>query len=76
MEEAEGGPAIVDRFCEALAKSPFFAIKPETIASGRRLGDPSDGRPLQVLQERATPSGEAWAYTYKLVVPLARPLPL
>jgi len=31
---------------------------------------------LQVLQERATPSGEAWAYTYKLVVPLARPLPL
>ncbi|MBJ7327246.1 MAG: pilus assembly protein PilM [Chthoniobacterales bacterium] len=76
LEGAEGGPAIVDRFCEALAKSTFFAIKPETIASGRRLGDPSDNRPLQVLQERATPSGEAWAYTYKLVVPLARPLPL
>lgn len=76
LEEAEGGPAIVDRFCEALSKSSLFAIKPENIASGRRLEDPHDERPLQVLQERATPSGDAWAYTYKLVVPLARPIPL
>ncbi|MEI7863742.1 MAG: type IV pilus assembly protein PilM [Chthoniobacterales bacterium] len=76
LEEADGGPAIVDRFCEALSKSSRFAIKPDTIASGRRLGDPHDDRPLQVLQERATPSGDAWAYTYKLVVPLARPIPL
>ncbi len=60
--ESDEGPAVVDRFVEQLAKSPAFAITPENKAS--------------VVQLRATPSGETWAYDFKLVLPLARPIPL
>ena len=60
--ENETGPAVVDAFLESLAASPVFAITEENKAS--------------VVQLRATQSGEAWAYDYKLVLPLARPIPL
>lgn len=60
--ENEGGPAVVDNFVEALAGSPLFGITEQNKAS--------------VVQLRATQSGNAWAYDYKLIVPLARPLPL
>ena len=60
--ENEGGPAVVDSFIEALAGSPLFEITDQNKAS--------------VVQLRATQSGNAWAYDYKLIVPLARPLPL
>jgi type IV pilus assembly protein PilM len=60
--ESESGPAVVDEFVEALAASPLFGITAENKAS--------------VVQLRATQSGEAWAYDYKLVLPLARPIPL
>lgn len=60
--ENEQGPAVVDTFVEALAQSPLFAITEQNKAS--------------VVQLRATQSGSAWAYDYKLVLPLARPLPL
>ncbi len=60
--ENENGPAVVDAFVEALAASPAFAITEENKAG--------------VIQLRATQSGEAWAYDYKLVLPLARPIPL
>lgn len=59
--ENDNGPAVVDAFVEALAASPAFGIKDENKAA--------------VIQLRATQSGEAWAYDYKLVVPLARPIP-
>lgn len=60
--ENEGGPAVVDAFVESLAASPAFAITEENKAG--------------VIQLRATQSGEAWAYDYKLILPLARPIPL
>ncbi len=60
--ENEGGPAVVDAFVESLATSPAFAITEENKAG--------------VVQLRATQSGEAWAYDYKLILPLARPIPL
>ena len=60
--ESESGPAVVDEFVEALAASPLFGITEENKTS--------------VVQLRATQSGEAWAYDYKLVLPLARPIPL
>ncbi len=60
--ENEGGPAVVDGFVEALAGSPLFDITEQNKAS--------------VVQLRATQSGNAWAYDYKLILPLARPLPL
>ena len=60
--ENENGPAVVDAFLESLAASPAFVITEENKAS--------------VVQLRATQSGEAWAYDYKLVLPLARPIPL
>lgn len=60
--ESESGPAVVDEFVEALAASPLFGITAENKAS--------------VVQLRATQSGEAWAYDYKLILPLARPIPL
>ena len=60
--ESDEGPAVVDRFVEQLAKSPVFAITPQNKAS--------------VVQLRATPTGDKWAYDFKLVLPLARPIPL
>jgi type IV pilus assembly protein PilM len=60
--ENDNGPAVVDTFVESLAGSPVFGITEENKTS--------------VVQLRATQSGEAWAYDYKLVLPLARPIPL
>jgi len=60
--ENDDGPAVVDEFVEALAASPVFGINDENKAS--------------IVQLRATQSGEAWAYDYKLLLPLARPIPL
>lgn len=60
--EGEEGPAVVDLFVDNLAKSPVFAITGENKTS--------------VVQLRATPSGDKWAYEFKLKLPLARPIPL
>jgi hypothetical protein len=60
--ENDNGPAVVDEFVEALAGSAVFGINPENKAD--------------VVQLRATQSGEAWAYDFKLLLPLARPIPL
>jgi hypothetical protein len=30
----------------------------------------------RIIRIRATPSGDAWAYDYELLVPLKRPIPL
>jgi len=60
--ENENGPAVVDEFVEALAASPVFGITEENKAA--------------VVKLRATQSGNAWAYDYQLVLPLARPIPL
>lgn len=60
--ENESGPAVVDALVEALSQSPAFAID---------AGNKND-----VVKLRATPSGETWAYQYKLVLPLRRPIPL
>ena len=56
------GPAVVDRFVEALTQSPLFGITEENKNS--------------VVLVRSAQSGESWAYEYKLLVPLKRPLPL
>ena len=56
------GPVVVDRFVDALAESPLFGITAENKAS--------------VVLVRSAQSGDQWAYEYKLVVPLKRPLPL
>lgn len=60
--ENEGGPAVVDAFVEALAQSELFTIPPDN--------------KNEVVQLRAAQSGETWAYDYKLVLPLRRPIPL
>jgi type IV pilus assembly protein PilM len=60
--ENENGPAVVDAFVEALAQSELFSISPE--------------KKNEVVQLRAAQSGETWAYDYKLVLPLRRPIPL
>jgi len=60
--ENEGGPAVVDAFVEALAQSELFSISPD--------------KKNEVVQLRAAQSGETWAYDYKLVLPLRRPIPL
>lgn len=60
--ENEGGPAVVDEFVNRLAASPLFDINEEN------KGD--------VVQVRATQTGESWAYEYTLRVPLKRPIPL
>ena len=60
--ENDSGPAVVDAFVESLAGSSAFAVTEEN-----KTG---------VVQLRATQSGEAWAYDYKLVLLLARPIPL
>ena len=60
--ENDGGPAVVDEFVNALAQSSFFDI--------------TDENKNTVVQVRAAQSGDQWAYDYKLLVPLKRPLPL
>jgi type IV pilus assembly protein PilM len=60
--ESEQGPAVVDEFLARLAASGVFGITEENKAG--------------VVKLRATQSGDAWAYDYQLVVPLARPIPL
>ncbi len=60
--ENDDGPAVVDKFVEKLAGSSVFTVTPENKTS--------------VVQVRATPDGDKWAYSYKLVLPLARPIPL
>jgi type IV pilus assembly protein PilM len=56
------GPAVVDDYVSALAGSPLFDIT-------------ADSRDT-VVKIRATPTGNAWAYEYQLLVPLKRPIPL
>ena len=53
---------MVDEFVNALAQSSFFDI--------------TDENKNTVVQVRAAQSGDQWAYDYKLLVPLKRPLPL
>ena len=60
--ENEAGTAVVDEFVNALAQSSFFDI--------------TDENKNTVVQVRAAQSGDQWAYDYKLLVPLKRPLPL
>jgi len=60
--ENDGGPAVVDTFVDSLAQSPTFAIDP--------------AKKTEIVQLRAAQSGENWAYDYKLVLPLRRPIPL
>jgi type IV pilus assembly protein PilM len=60
--ENPGGPAVVSEFVDALAKSELFDI--------------NDGNKDSVIQIRASQSGDAWAYNYKLLLPLKRPIPL
>jgi hypothetical protein len=61
LENPEG-PAVVDRFVEALSQSPLFDIRP--------------GNRDRIIRIRATPSGNDWAFDYQLLVPLKRPIPL
>jgi type IV pilus assembly protein PilM len=60
--ENPDGPAVVSAFVDALAESEFF--------------DVNDGNKDSVIQIRASQSGDAWAYNYKLLLPLKRPIPL
>ena len=60
--ENQSGPAVVDQFVEALGKSPLFDITGENKNS--------------VVEVRAAQSGNQWAYEYKLLLPLKRPIPL
>jgi hypothetical protein len=53
---------VVSEFVDALAKSDLFDI--------------NDGNKDSVIQIRASQSGDAWAYNYKLLLPLKRPIPL
>jgi type IV pilus assembly protein PilM len=53
---------VVDAFVDSLAESPLFQIDPANKADAVKL--------------RAAQSGETWAYDYKLVIPLRRPIPL
>ena len=58
--EAEAG--VVDQCVQSLAESPLFGITAENKDS--------------VVVVRAAQSGSHWAYEYKLIVPLKRPIPL
>jgi len=59
--ENPAGPAVVDAFVEALSQSELFDISEENRGT--------------VIKIRSTPTGEAWAYDYELLVPLKRPIP-
>ncbi|MBU3665682.1 MAG: hypothetical protein FGM15_07390 [Chthoniobacterales bacterium] len=56
------GAGVVDAFVDALKDSKLFAVTEENKAD--------------VVKLRTTPDGESWAYRYKLLVPLRRPIPL
>lgn len=60
--ENENGPAVVDEFVNSLAESPLFDI--------------NDTNKSEVVEVRATQTGDRWAYDYRLIVPLKRPIPL
>lgn len=60
--ENDKGPAVVDAFVDSLAQSDIFAVDP--------------ARKNDAVKLRAAQSGENWAYDYKLVLPLRRPIPL
>ncbi len=60
--ENDQGPEVVDNFVNALKESPVFNVSEENKAS--------------VLQVRATQNDDAWAYHYKMLLPLKRPIPL
>ena len=53
------GAGVIDKFFNNLKQSTVFAI-----------GDD----PSQIITRRTTPTGEAWAYGYTLVLPLKQPL--
>ena len=53
------GAGVIDKFFENLKPSSVFAI-----------GDD----PSKIITRRTTPTGEAWAYGYTLVLPLKQPL--
>ena len=53
------GAGVIDKFFEHLKPSSVFAI-----------GDD----PSKIITRRTTPTGEAWAYGYTLVLPLKQPL--
>lgn len=52
---------IIDEFVENLKSSPAFVI-----------GDDK----TKIIIQRTTPTGEAWAYGYTLILPLRTPIPL
>lgn len=56
------GAGVVDAFVDALKDSPLFAVTEENKA--------------EVIKLRTTPDGLSWAYRFKLLVPLRRPIPL
>jgi hypothetical protein len=60
--ENESGPAVIDEFVKKLGESPLFNITDENKES--------------VIELRAAQSGDAWAYDYRLIVPLKTPIPL
>jgi type IV pilus assembly protein PilM len=60
--ENENGPGVVDEFVDALASSDLFDIN-----------DENKGK---IVEVRAAQTGDRWAYDYRLLVPLKRPLPL
>lgn len=60
--ENEAGPSVVDDFVKKLAESPLFEITEENKES--------------VVDLRAAQSGDAWAYEYRLIIPLKKPIPL
>jgi len=53
------GAGVIDKF--------FNNLKPSTVFS---IGEDSS----KIITRRTTPTGEAWAYGYTLVLPLAKPL--
>lgn len=55
------GAGVIDKF--------FNNLKPSTVFS---IGEDSS----KIITRRTTPTGEAWAYSYTLVLPLAKPLVL
>lgn len=56
------GAGVVDAFVDALKDSPLFAV--------------TEANKAEVIKLRTTPDGQSWAYRFKLLVPLRRPIPL
>ena len=59
----EKGAAIVDEFYTGLFGSPVFEINETTDRAS-------------VITERTTPTGETWAYSFTMRLPLKNPIPL